>query len=104
MMSDPLLTEAIINELKTVYDPEIPVNIVDLGLIYQVKVQNGHVQVEMTLTNPGCPVAGEFPAIVESHIRTLPEVNSVKVTLVWEPAWTTDRMSEAAKLQLGILE
>jgi FeS assembly SUF system protein len=103
-MNDEQLSETIIESLKTIYDPEIPVNIVDLGLIYSIKVQKGHVEVQMTLTNPGCPVAGEFPGIIKSHLSDLKGIQKITVELIWEPAWTTDRMSQAAKLQLGILE
>lgn len=97
------LEEQIIEVLKTVYDPEIPVNIIDLGLIYRLQLENNHLTVEMTLTNPACPIADEYPKIVESHLRDLP-LKSVHVTLVFDPPWTTERMSEAAKLQLGIMD
>ena len=95
----------IIEMLRTVYDPEIPVNIYDLGLIYKVDIDvSGNVTVEMTLTAPGCPVAQTFPGTVEAAIKDVPGVVDAKVELVWEPQWTKDRMSEAAKLQLGMLD
>ncbi len=90
--------------LRTIYDPEIPVNIFDLGLIYGIDIQpDGHVEIEMTLTAPACPVAGTFPATVEERLSEVPGVNSVHVELVWEPAWSMDTMSESARLQLGLL-
>lgn len=96
------LNDKIVEKLRTVYDPEIPVNIYDLGLIYEVKVQpSADVYVKMTLTSPGCPAAGTLPGEVEDKIVTLPGVKNVKVDVVWEPTWDKDMMSEAAKLQLG---
>lgn len=98
------LREDIINVLRTIYDPEIPVNIYDLGLIYDVIVdENNFVTVNMTLTAPGCPVAQTFPQTVEDSVRAVPQVSDAKVELVWDPPWTQDRMSEGAKLQLGLL-
>ncbi|MBC8122153.1 MAG: SUF system Fe-S cluster assembly protein [Gemmatimonadaceae bacterium] len=99
---DTELKAQVIEALKTVYDPEIPVNIYDLGLVYEVSVVAGHVAVDMTLTAPGCPVAETFPGEVETAIRAVPGVVSAQVELVWEPAWTMDRMPEAARLQLGL--
>jgi FeS assembly SUF system protein len=97
------LHDKIVEELRTCYDPEIPVNIYDLGLIYEIKAErSGEVYVRMTLTAPTCPVAGSLPPEVEAKIRALPGVSSVKVDLVWEPPWDMSRVSEAAKLQLGI--
>ncbi|KXW55963.1 SUF system Fe-S cluster assembly protein [Ferrovum sp. PN-J185] len=95
----------VIDALKTVYDPEIPVNIYDLGLIYGLAIDHstGHVDIAMTLTAPGCPVAQTFPGEVERRIMEVPGVNSAKVELVWEPPWTRDRMSETAMLTLGML-
>src|SRR5579885_2141285 len=85
------------------YDPEIPVNIYDLGLVYEVKVERtGEVYVRMTLTAPTCPVAGSLPPEVEQKIKELPGVTSAKIDLVWDPPWDMSKMSEAAKLQLGI--
>jgi FeS assembly SUF system protein len=89
--------------LRTIYDPEIPVNIYELGLVYDLKVDEaGNVTVQMTLTAPNCPEAGSIPGRVEAAVRAVPGVQDVKVELVWEPPWTPARMSEAAKLQLGI--
>ncbi|MBZ5671688.1 MAG: SUF system Fe-S cluster assembly protein [Acidobacteriia bacterium] len=98
------LQDKIIEQVRTCYDPEIPVNIYDLGLIYDVKVENtGHVEVKMTLTAPGCPAAGVLPGEVEDKITVLPGVKDVKVEVVWDPPWDKSRMSEAAKLQLGFI-
>lgn len=98
------LEQRVIEALRTIYDPEIPVNIYDLGLIYELDVEpGGEVLVRMTLTAPGCPVAQTFPQTVEEKIQCVPGVTSAKVELVWEPPWCQDRMSEAAKLQLGLL-
>lgn len=99
-----VLEEEIIKVLRTVYDPEIPVNIYDLGLIYKIAIdENANVKVDMTLTAPGCPVAQTFPGIVENAVRSVEGVNEASVELVWDPPWTQDNMSEAAKLQLGLL-
>ena len=90
--------------LRTIYDPEIPVNIYDLGLIYEVKVdETDAVAVKMTLTAPACPVAGSLPGEVEAKIEQLPEVRTANVQLVWEPPWSKDRMSESAMLDLGFM-
>lgn len=98
------LKDKIAATMRTVYDPEIPVNIYDLGLIYETHVQpSGEVHVRMTLTAPGCPAARILPGEVEDKIRVLPEVKDVKVEVVWEPPWNKDMMSEAAKLQLGFM-
>ena len=97
-----LLHGKIIAALKTVYDPEIPIDIYELGLIYNVDISaENAVILRMTLTAPGCPVAGEIVAEVESKIENLTEVLEAKVELVWDPPWSKDRMSEAARLQLG---
>ena len=94
----------IIETLRTVYDPEIPVNIYELGLIYNIDVQSeGKVHVKMTLTSPACPVAGELVAEVESKTRAIDGVEDVNVELVWEPTWTPELMSESAKLELNML-
>ncbi|MES2998442.1 MAG: SUF system Fe-S cluster assembly protein [Pseudomonadota bacterium] len=94
----------IIDALKGVYDPEIPVNIYDLGLIYNIFIDTqGSVKLEMTLTTPGCPVAQTFPSMVENVVNNVVGVTEATVELVWDPPWTTENMSEAAKLQLGIL-
>jgi len=90
--------------LRTIYDPEIPVNIYDLGLIYEVKVdETDAVHVKMTLPAPACPVAGSLPGEVEAKIEGIPEVRTANVELVWEPPWSKDRMSESAMLDLGFL-
>jgi FeS assembly SUF system protein len=96
------LHDKIVEKLRTVYDPEIPVNIYDLGLVYEVKVEpSSDVYVKMTLTSPGCPAAGTLPGEVEDKIVVIPGVQKVKVDVVWEPTWDKNMMSEAAKLQLG---
>jgi len=98
------LEERVIEALRTCYDPEIPVNIYELGLIYEIKVEpSGAVDVTMTLTAPGCPAAGSLPVEVETKIEEIPGVTNVKVDVVWEPPWDSSRMSEAARLQLGML-
>lgn len=97
------IVERVILALKGVYDPEIPVNIYDLGLIYNVDMNDeGHVDVQMTLTTPGCPVAQTFPGTVEQAVNQVEGVSDCSVELVWEPPWTQDRMTEAARLELGI--
>ena len=97
------LTDKLIEQLKTVYDPEIPVDIYELGLIYKVDVSDDKdVVIDMTLTAPGCPVAGEMPGWVEDAIRVIPEVKSCKVELVFDPPWDPSRMSDEAKLQLNM--
>ena len=107
--SDPLKTlelkPTIIEQLSTVYDPEIPVNIYELGLIYDIAVdENGLAVIQMTLTAPGCPAAGTLPAEVQGKVNAIDGVSEARVDLVWEPPWDKDRMSEAAKLQLGIFD
>tara|TARA_B100000927_G_scaffold122734_1_gene98972 strand:+ start:293 stop:604 length:312 start_codon:yes stop_codon:yes gene_type:complete len=98
------LAEKIIEVLKTVYDPEIPVDIYELGLIYDVLVNdNSEVKIIMTLTTPNCPVADSLPKEVEDKVKSLSEVNDAKVELTFEPPWTRDLMSEEAKLELGFL-
>jgi len=95
--------EAVIEAMKTVFDPEIPVNIYDLGLIYGFKIDDqGVVMADMSLTAPGCPVAGELPQWVADAIAKIDGTGVVSVTLVWEPGWTPERMSEDAKLALGM--
>ncbi len=94
----------VIDALRTVYDPEIPVNIYDLGLIYGIDIDaQGSVHLRMTLTSPGCPVAQTFPATVEGAVGAVAGVTGARVELVWEPSWGPDCMTEAAKLQLGML-
>ena len=99
------LEQKVIEALRKVYDPEIPVNIYDLGLIYKLEINEaeGSVLIQMTLTAPGCPVAHTFPSTVEGAAKSVPGVNDATVELVWDPPWSQDRMSEAAKLQLGML-
>jgi FeS assembly SUF system protein len=93
----------VIDILKTCYDPEIPVDIYELGLIYKTEVSpEGDVRIEMTLTSPMCPAAGSLPPEVERKVRELPGVRSVTVDVVWEPVWTPEKMTEAARLQLGM--
>jgi len=95
--------EGIITALMTVKDPEIPVNIYDLGLIYDIiRHDDGNVDITMSLTAPGCPVAGEMPGQVATAVAERPDVGQVSVTLIWDPAWTPDRMSEDAKLALDL--
>jgi FeS assembly SUF system protein len=99
-----LLEGKIIEVLQQIYDPEIPLNIYELGLIYDIHIEPDHaVKVKMTLTAPACPVAGSLPGQVEQKIEEIPEVKSADVELVWDPPWSRDRMSEAALLQLGML-
>lgn len=97
------IKEAVILALKQVFDPEIPVNIYDLGLIYDVLVdKEKHVDIKMTLTTPGCPVAQTFPGTVEQAVNQVEGVKDCTVELVWDPPWSQDRMTEAARLELGI--
>ena len=97
------LRDKAIEMLKTVYDPEIPVDIYELGLVYKIEIDDdANVRVEMTLTSPGCPVAVSLPVEVEHKIRSIEGVNDVTVDIVWDPPWTPDLMSEAAKLQLNM--
>jgi len=101
---DPaVLKERVIDALKTVFDPEIPVNIYDLGLIYRVDINDGFAAIDMTLTAPGCPVAQTFPGVVEGQVRLVPGITGAAVELVWEPPWTQARISEAARLELGLI-
>jgi len=98
------ITDDLVAQFKTVFDPEIPVDIYELGLIYKVDINDErHVDVEMTLTAPGCPVAGEMPGWVEAAARKVKGVESVTVNLVFDPPWTTARMSDEAKLELNML-
>ncbi|MBV8119484.1 MAG: DUF59 domain-containing protein [Alphaproteobacteria bacterium] len=101
---DPALMGPVLEALKTVRDPEIPMDLVELGLIYELIVKKGGVVfVEMTLTTPHCPVAASMPGEVETAIRAVPGVDDVRVKLVWTPPWTPERMSEEARLELGML-
>ena len=97
------LKEKIISEIKKIYDPEIPVNIFELGLIYKIEVtENKKVLIEMTLTSPNCPVAESLPNSVKENILKIDEVEDVELKLVWDPPWTKDKMSEAAKIELNL--
>ncbi len=109
VQADPVrtleLTPKIVEQLSTVFDPEIPVNIYELGLIYDVAVEaDGLAVISMTLTAPGCPAAVTLPAEVQGKVKSVEGVSDARVDLVWEPPWTKDRMTEAAKLQLGIFD
>jgi FeS assembly SUF system protein len=103
--SAPELEGAVIEALRTVFDPEIPVNIYDLGLIYGLDADaaTGKVRIRMTLTAPGCPVAQTFPGVVADAVEAVSGVTAADVELVWDPPWGPERMSEAARLQLGML-
>ena len=101
--SEEALRETVIEALKTIYDPEIPVNIYDLGLIYRVEIKGTFAEVDMTLTAPGCPVAHTFPGLVERSVTLVPGIDSAAVDLVWDPPWTQDLISEAARLELGLI-
>ncbi len=100
---EPDLKSKVIQVLETCYDPEIPVNIYELGLIYDIDVEtSGAVVIQMTLTSPACPVAGSLPGEVEMKVRGLDGVTDARVELVWDPPWDQERMSEAARLTLGL--
>jgi FeS assembly SUF system protein len=101
--TEPASREAMVEALKTVYDPEIPVDIYELGLIYEIKqADDGDVKVDMTLTAPGCPVAGILPQQVADAVSSVPGTGGVEVFLVWDPPWDMEKMSEEAKLALGM--
>lgn len=102
-IDDSSLAANVIEALREIYDPEIPVNIYDMGLIYKVQIEQGKAEIDMTLTTPGCPVAQSFPGMVESTIRKVPGVKDAKVELVWDPPWTQENLSEEARLQLGLI-
>jgi FeS assembly SUF system protein len=98
------LEEKIINALKTCYDPEIPVDIFELGLIYEIRIdEEANTTILMTLTSPACPVAGSLPGEVQSKVNDVSGIKSVKVELVWNPPWEKDMMSEVAKVELGFM-
>ena len=98
------LKQKVISEIKKIYDPEIPVDIYELGLIYDVRVsEEGSIEIDMTLTSPSCPVAETMPEEVKQKVSALDEVKDVEVIMVFEPTWTKDMMSEEAKLELGFL-
>lgn len=102
--ADEAMRQNVIAALRTVYDPEIPINIYDLGLVYDLDVlPEGRIDIRMTLTAPACPVAGEMPGVVEERILQVPGVSEARVDLVWDPPWSRDLLSEEAKLQLGLL-
>ena len=96
------LKDKIIKEIKKIYDPEIPVNIYELGLIYKIEIENNIVKIDMTLTTPNCPVADSLPKTVKNNILSIEGVKDVDLNLVWDPPWTKDKMSEAAKLELNL--
>ena len=97
------LKEQIISEIKKIYDPEIPVNIYELGLIYKIEIKEAKkVNIDMTLTSPNCPVAESLPKMVKDNILKLEGVDDVDLNLVWDPPWTKDKMSESAKLELNL--
>jgi FeS assembly SUF system protein len=99
-----LLEQEVIGALRGIHDPEIPVNIYDLGLIYRLDIDDdGNVAIRMTLTTPACPVAGSMPGQVECAVREVPGVRSVKVRLVWDPPWTRDRLDLMTRMELGLL-
>lgn len=103
-MNKEELEKKVIEVLKTCFDPEIPVNIFELGLIYEINIDDeSNVHLKMTLTSPACPVAGSLPPEVENKVKNIPDVKSARVELVWNPPWDKDMMSEAAKLDLGFL-
>jgi FeS assembly SUF system protein len=103
LRGNPELEAKVLDALRGVFDPEIPVNIVELGLIYELKVDEaGAVEIDMTLTAPNCPVAGEMPAQVEQAARAVEGVTAAKANLVWTPPWDPSRMTEEAKLELGM--
>ncbi|HPU15209.1 MAG TPA: SUF system Fe-S cluster assembly protein [Polymorphobacter sp.] len=97
------LYEAVIDALRSIYDPEIPVNIYDLGLIYNVELDDDHALVTMTLTTPHCPVAETMPGEVELRVGSVPGIGSAEVNLVWDPPWDPAKMSDEAKLEMGML-
>ena len=100
-MSD--LKEKVIKEIKKIYDPEIPVNIYELGLIYKIEIiEKKKVNIDMTLTTPNCPVADSLPKMVKNNILKIEGISDVDLNLVWDPPWTKDKMSEAAKLELNL--
>jgi FeS assembly SUF system protein len=97
------LKEQVVSEIKKIYDPEIPVNIYELGLIYKIEIKEAKkVNIDMTLTSPNCPVAESLPRMVKDNILKLDGVDDVSLNLVWDPPWTKDKMSEAAKLELNL--
>lgn len=103
-INETIIEAQVIEALRTVFDPEIPVNIYEMGLVYEVKVDGaGAVTIQMTLTSPHCPAAQSMPAEVEAKVRAIAGVTDVNIDLVWEPPWDQSKMSEAARLQLGMM-
>jgi len=105
VVKDPrthIIKENAIAILKSIYDPEIPLNIYELGLIYKIEVEDRDLRVDMTLTSPNCPVAGSLPQEVQCALQQIPEIDSVILNLIWDPPWDTNKLSEGAKLQLGL--
>ncbi|HUR70985.1 MAG TPA: SUF system Fe-S cluster assembly protein [Candidatus Limnocylindrales bacterium] len=103
-INQTIIEAEVIEALRTVFDPEIPVNVYELGLIYLVEVSSeGAVMIRMTLTSPHCPAVQSMPAEIESKVRTISGVTDVNIDLVWDPAWDQSKMSEAARLQLGMM-
>ena len=100
---EAVLVDEVVAALRQIFDPEIPVNIYDLGLIYNVEVASGHCVVTMTLTTPHCPVAETMPGEVEMRVMSVPGIASAEVNLVWDPAWDPGKMSDEAKLEMGML-
>ena len=100
---DATLQEKIIASLRSIYDPELPVNIYDLGLVYEINIDGRDVDIVMTLTSPNCPVAGSMPAQVECAVKALDEVDEVCVELTWDPPWDSEKLSDEVKLTLGLL-
>ena len=104
MIDKGYLEQKIVSVLETIYDPEIPVNIYELGLVYNIKINdNSDVDITMTLTSPACPVAESLPGEVRQKVKSIEDVNDVNINLVWEPPWNKDMMSEEAMLELGFL-
>lgn len=103
-IKDLPLKEQVIEVIKSVYDPEIPVNIWELGLIYEVDVEDNSAIVKMTLTAPACPVAGTMPAAIEVKLMQIPDIKDAHVELVWDPPWGKEMMSEVARLELGMFD
>lgn len=98
------LEQKVIEALKRCYDPEIPVDIFELGLIYEIRIDDdANVHIKMTLTSPACPVAGSLPGDVQMKVKSVPEVNDIKIELVWNPPWDRDMMSDIAKVELGMM-
>jgi FeS assembly SUF system protein len=103
-INETIIEAQAIEALRTCFDPEIPVNVYEMGLIYELKVSaDGVVSIQMTLTSPHCPAVQSLPAEIEAKIRAVPGVTDVKIELIWEPPWDPSKMSEAARLQLGML-